>query len=86
MHFITANPWKQSAADEGVRIMFKNRHSPEFLPGMIRHIAGTADEYVIDSDVKVQGIAPGQFAAIYDPTARICYGSGIISGRNSSTL
>ena len=39
-------------------------------------------EYVIRSAEKVQGIAPGQFAVIYDPAARICLGSGVITGRN----
>ena len=81
MHFITADPWGDSA-DGGVRVAFKNRHSPDFLPGIIRRLPDAEGEYVVESDVKVQGIAPGQFAAIYDPDARICYGSGIITGRN----
>jgi tRNA-specific 2-thiouridylase len=55
---------------------------PDFLPGIIRRLPDAEGEYVVESDVKVQGIAPGQFAAIYDPDARICYGSGIITGRN----
>ncbi len=81
MHFITADPWGDSA-DGGVRVAFKNRHSPDFLPGVIRRLPEAEGEYVVESDVRVQGIAPGQFAAIYDPDARICYGSGIITGRN----
>jgi tRNA-specific 2-thiouridylase len=40
------------------------------------------NEYVNESSRKVQGIAPGQFAVIYDRDSRICYGSGIITGRN----
>lgn len=79
MHFITEDPWGD-AADGGVRLMFKNRHSPDFLPGTIRRLPEAPGEYVIESDVKVQGIAPGQFAAVYDPEHRICYGSGIITG------
>lgn len=83
MHFITCDPWgAQASSPEGVRIAFKNRHSPEFLPGTIRKVADSAHEYVVESDVKVQGIAPGQFAAIYDPAAKLCIGSGIITGRN----
>ena len=86
MHFITANPWGD-AADEGVEIRFKNRHAPDFLPGRIRRVAdGAPGEYVVESDVKVQGIAPGQFAAIYDRDARLCYGSGIITGRANITI
>lgn len=79
MHFITADPWGDNAAD-GVRVTFKNRHTPEFLPGTLRSMPGTNGEYILQSDVKVQGIAPGQFAAIYDPEHTICYGSGIITG------
>ena len=81
MHFITKDPWGTLAdTEEGVRLTFKNRHSPDFLPGRIRRVAGTEREYIIESDVKVQGIAPGQFTAVYDPDHRICYGSGIITG------
>lgn len=78
MHWITLNPW---AGESGsVDITFKNRHSPEFMPAKLTRIG--ADEYVIESEGKVQGIAPGQFAVIYDRDSRLCYGSGIITGRN----
>lgn len=81
MHFITADPWGDTADSvDGVRLTFKNRHSPDFIPGRIRRLAGSPGEYVIESDVRVQGIAPGQFTAVYDPGHRICYGSGIITG------
>ncbi|MDE6575107.1 MAG: tRNA 2-thiouridine(34) synthase MnmA [Muribaculaceae bacterium] len=88
MRFITMDPWGDDAkTDNGVEVRFKNRHSPDFLPGRIRKVAGTTDEYIIESDVKVQGIAPGQFTAVYDSDARLCYGSGIITGaQNSSGL
>jgi len=39
-------------------------------------------EYVIESQNRVQGIAPGQFAVIYDAKGHLCYGSGIITGQN----
>ncbi len=82
MHFITADPWGATADEpEGVRITFKNRHSPDFLPGRIVRVADHPGEYVIHSDVDVQGIAPGQFAVVYNPDHRICFGSGIITGR-----
>lgn len=81
MHFITRDPWGAAAdTEEGAPLTFKNRHSPDFLPGRIRRVQGTDNEYIIESDVKVQGIAPGQFTAVYDPDSRICYGSGIITG------
>ena len=78
MHWITRNPWPDSC--DKVEITFKNRHMPEFLTGTLTRIGG--NEYLIESDRKVQGIAPGQFAVVYDRQSRICYGSGIITGRN----
>lgn len=82
MHFITENPWNEEALrQDGVRITFKNRHSPDFLPGRIVQVEDAPGEYIIHSDVDVQGIAPGQFAVVYDSDHRICYGSGIITGR-----
>ena len=78
MHFITANPWAEQS--EPIEISFKNRHMPEFLPGSILRMPDGS--YVIESERKVQGIAPGQFAVIYDRDAQLCIGSGIITGRN----
>lgn len=81
MHFITENPWGKEVLDaDGVPVRFKNRHMPNFLSGRIVKVPDTDGEYVLQSDEKVQGIAPGQFAAIYDPSAKLCYGSGIITG------
>ena len=77
MHFISGNPWED--VDGAVDIMFKNRHSPEFIKARLTHLGGL--EYVIESEKKVQGIAPGQFAVIYSPDAHLCYGSGIITGQ-----
>ena len=53
---------------------------PQFLPATLVKL--NENEYVIESENKVQGIAPGQFAVIYDEQAHLCYGSGIITGRN----
>ena len=78
MHFITENPWSESCNQ--VDITFKNRHMPDFLSAKLTHLGGM--EYVIESDCKVQGIAPGQFAVIYDKDKHICHGSGIITGQN----
>ncbi len=74
MHFITENPWPDTAGD--IDITFKNRHMPEFFPAKIRQL--DEDEWIITSERKVQGIAPGQFAVIYDPSAHFCYGSAVI--------
>ncbi|MCH5219322.1 MAG: tRNA 2-thiouridine(34) synthase MnmA [Muribaculaceae bacterium] len=78
MHFITKDPWPEECVN--IPIVFKNRHSPDFLPATITRTDHR--EYVVNSQVPVQGIAPGQFGVIYDADARICYGSGIITGRN----
>lgn len=78
MHFISGNPWDENMTK--TKICFKNRHMPQFLPATLVKL--NENEYVIESENKVQGIAPGQFAVIYDEQAHLCYGSGIITGRN----
>lgn len=77
-HWITRNPFGDRC--DGAEICFKNRHTPEFIDARLTGIGN--GEYIIESERKVQGIAPGQFAVIYDRDRRVCYGSGIISGRN----
>ncbi len=70
MHWITRDP-------EITEITFKNRHTPEFITGtLVRESEG---RFRILSDQKVQGIAPGQFAVIYDRDRQICYGSAVIT-------
>lgn len=83
MHFITADPWNGSY--DPVRIMFKNRHSPEFIPATLQRVDDGC-EYIVETDRRIQGIAPGQFGVIYDADAGICYGSGIITGRKYEVL
>jgi len=57
--------------------MFKNRHTPHIMRGKFTR---TGDrQWVIESEEDVQGIAPGQFAVIYDPQGHLCYGSGVIT-------
>jgi tRNA-specific 2-thiouridylase len=57
-------------------IFFKIRHQPEFTPGTLL----LQDElFRIDSSQKIAGIAPGQFGVVYDPTRKICLGSGVIT-------
>ncbi len=79
--FITLDPWEGKPCD-GVDITFKNRHMPDFIPGHLTRLEGTG-RYIIESDRKVQGIAPGQFAVIYDSASRRCLGSGVITGQHS---
>ncbi len=77
MHFITEDPW--SANSNEVEITFKNRHSPEFNKATLTRSADGG--YVINSQNKIQGIAPGQYAVLYDPLSKICFGSGVITGQ-----
>lgn len=79
MHFISGNPWP--SGPESVEITFKNRHAPNFTPARLTRLPD-GEGYVIESAEKVQGIAPGQFGVIYDKDSRLCYGSGIITGRS----
>ncbi len=78
MHFISGNPWEGDC--NSVEITFKNRHMPNFITARLTHLGNM--EYLIESEEKVQGIAPGQFAVIYDKNKQLCYGSGIITGQN----
>lgn len=72
-HFITGNPWKEE--QEEVEVTFKIRHTPEFTKGRLKK---EADGYLVISDRKLQGIAPGQFGVVYDAGAQVCIGSGEI--------
>jgi tRNA-specific 2-thiouridylase len=78
MHFISGNPWPDGA--NSVDITFKNRHAPNFTPAKLTRL--NDNEYVVEAAEKIQGIAPGQFGVIYDKDSNLCYGSGIITGRN----
>ena len=72
-NFITEDPWGEF--DDEREITFKIRHTPEFTHGRIRRIG---DLYRIESDEKIQGIAPGQFSVVYDKESQLCLGSGMI--------
>ena len=73
VNFITEDPWGDIT--EPVDITFKIRHTPEFTPGKLYK---DGNSYLIKSEDKIQGIAPGQYGVIYDTDHRICYGSGVI--------
>lgn len=69
MHWISGDPGIE-------RVSFKTRHTPEFSDAsLIRNSDGTV---TLISDTDIQGIAPGQFATIYSPDHKICFGSGMI--------
>jgi tRNA-specific 2-thiouridylase len=58
------------------RIKFKIRHQPEFNKGIL---VRDKESSSIISDEKISGVAPGQFAVIYDKDEEICIGSGMIA-------
>ena len=74
-HFITDNPWKELKEGEATEIRFKVRHTDSFRQGTITPVG---DGYLVQSDEKIQGIAPGQFGVVYSPDAQLCIGSGEI--------
>ena len=74
VQFITENPFTQ--LEQGEPITFKIRHTPDFTPGILYK---KGDRYLIQSEKKVSGIAPGQFGVIYDSEKNTCIGSGIIA-------
>jgi len=57
-------------------ITFKIRHTPEFSHG---HISAKDDNVIINATKPIAGLAPGQFAVIYDKDKNLCLGSGIIN-------
>lgn len=73
--WISGDPFVEQC--EQVPVTFKNRHTPEFTPARLTRLG--AGEYVLDSEWRVQGIAPGQFGVIYDHDRQLCYGSGVIT-------
>ena len=57
-------------------IKFKIRHTPEFHPGVLRPLPDGLVE--IESADRIQGIAAGQYATIYDKDAHLVVASGMI--------
>ncbi len=73
MHWITRNPME---GNDEIRVTFKNRHTPHFASGTLRRLP--EGDYLLTSDEDIQGVAPGQFAIIYDTEKTLCLGSGMI--------
>jgi len=65
---------------EGIPVKFKIRHTPEFAQGHLMRVAdpiyGTLHRIVSDS--RIQGIAAGQYATIYDNDAHLVVATGMI--------
>lgn len=74
--FITEDPFSMAEAANPLPITFKVRHTPEFTKGLFFK---EEEGFRIESEVPIQGIAPGQFAVIYNLASHICLGSGAIT-------
>ena len=57
-------------------VTFKIRHTPEFHRGILHAIGDGLVQ--IDSPDRIQGIAAGQYATIYDPEAHLVVATGMI--------
>ena len=85
--FISLDPWAYTSLHQGLKtplsretpleITFKVRHTPEFTRGLLSYHPDRG--YLIESKEPIQGIAPGQYAVLYDTEHRICFGSGMIT-------
>ena len=76
-HYLTGDLWRAALeAGETVDVKFKIRHTPDFTQG---HLVRTAEGHTIHSDKRLQGIAAGQFATIYDNDAHLVVASGQIA-------
>ena len=72
-NYLSADIWGEF---ENIDVKFKIRHTPEFHQGHLRRLP---DGLVrIDSDDRIQGIAAGQYATIYDNDAHLVVASGMI--------
>ena len=72
IHFLNKNHDYSNLSE----IKFKIRHQPEFNAGNLKH---TENGFAIISESPISGIAPGQFAVIYDKEEKTCIGSAVIS-------
>lgn len=76
-HYLTGDLWRAALeAGETIDVKFKIRHTPDFTQG---HLVRTAEGYTIHSEKRLQGIASGQYATIYDNDAHLVVASGQIS-------
>ena len=77
LHILTESPFAPDAdgnVPTAVNITFKIRHTPEHHKAVLENLNdGT---YLVHSEQKIHGVAPGQFCVIYDEEHHRCYGSG----------
>ena len=76
-HYLSCPLWEEQLnAGIPVDVKFKIRHTPDFAQG---HLIRTEQGVAILSDVRIQGIAPGQYATIYDNDAHLVVAAGQIA-------
>ena len=77
-HYLSADIWGDF---DSVDVKFKIRHTPEFASGLLtrREDPVYGKVYHLSSDTKIQGIASGQYATIYDNEAHLVVASGMIA-------
>ncbi len=76
-HYLSADLWSDR---ESVEVQFKIRHTPEFAHGHLTRVDDPVYGSIhhLSSDIKIQGIAAGQYASIYDKDAHLLVASGMI--------
>jgi tRNA-5-taurinomethyluridine 2-sulfurtransferase len=67
--------WIADVPCDGQQLFIKLRHGPYFNQGTVTQV--DTDRFRVRLTERDQGIAPGQFAVLYDNT--VCLGSGIIT-------
>ena len=84
-HYLSADLWNTPADGSpidnwNIPVKFKIRHTPDFAQGRLTRVSdpvyGTL--FHLSSDTKIQGIAAGQYATIYDNDAHLLVASGMI--------
>ncbi len=77
-NFITEDAYEAELwSPEGATpVTFKIRHTPEFTRGFLYK---DENGYRLESEERIQGIAPGQYCVIYDRDRHLCFGSGMIT-------
>lgn len=76
-HYLSGDIWGDF---DSVEVKFKIRHTPEFATGTLsrREDPVYGQIYHLSSETKIQGIAAGQYATIYDKEAHLVVASGMI--------
>ena len=61
----------------GEEVTFKIRHTPEFHRAKLEPVG--EGRYIVHSEERIHGVAPGQFCVVYDADHHRCYGSAEIA-------